>query len=111
MDKFDEYQKSARRTQVTGLSDIDKLYHAIFGLTSEAGEVSGILQKVYQGHAIDKKHLARELGDCLWMISEACDVINIPLKDVAQMNIDKLRARYPEGFDAEHSLHRKKGDI
>ena len=111
MNTFDEYQKEARRTQPSWQSDIDKLYHSVFGLTSEAGEVSGILQKVYQGHAIDKKHLARELGDCLWMISEACDSINVPMHVVAEMNIDKLRARYPDGFDPEHSLHRAADDI
>ena len=28
-----------------------------------------------------------------------------------QTNIDKLKARYPEGFSADRSLHRKEGDI
>jgi hypothetical protein len=28
-----------------------------------------------------------------------------------QMNIDKLKARYPAGFSAENSLHRASGDI
>ena len=78
---------------------------------SEAGEAAGILQKEYQGHTFDPEHMKKELGDCLWMIVEACDMLGFTLSDVMQTNIDKLKARYPEGFDAEHSLHRKAGDI
>ena len=112
MRTFDEYQEAARRTQPKdNYTREDKLYHAVFGLASEAGEVSGILQKVYQGHQVDEMHMARELGDCLWMISEACDTLGVPMRDVARMNIDKLRARYPDGFDPEHSLHRAADDI
>lgn len=109
---FDEYQEWARRTRVgMGLNDQEYLFHAVFGLASEAGEVAGILQKSYQGHVLDKKHMALELGDCLWMIAEACDMLEFSMADVAQFNVDKLRARYPDGFDAEHSLHRKEGDV
>ena len=111
MKGFDEYQELARRTQAEGLSREERLNHAVFGLSSEAGEVAGILQKVYQGHEPDRDHLIKELGDCLWMIAEACDALTIPMGQVAQINIDKLRARYPDGFDADHSLHRKDGDI
>lgn len=107
-----EYQKLAMRTcSIPYDHRKDMLYHAIFGLTSEAGEVSGILQKEYQGHEIDKEHLKKELGDCCWMIAEACHSLGFNLEDVMQTNIDKLKARYPEGFDVEKSLHRKDGDI
>ena len=111
MESFDDYQKQARRTHFTDLDDFDALRYAVFGLASEAGEVAGILQKVYQGHAVDKTHVARELGDCLWMISYACDCIGVPMSIVAQMNIDKVRVRYPDGFDPERSLHRKDDDV
>ena len=50
----EEYQKLAMRTcSISHDRAMDKAYHAIFGLASEAGEVSGILQKTYQGHEID----------------------------------------------------------
>lgn len=84
---------------------------AVFGLTSEAGEVAGILQKVYQGHEFDKDHIKKELGDCLWMIAEACESLGFYMEDVMQTNIDKLKARYPEGFSADRSLHRAEGDV
>ena len=74
-------------------------------------EVEGIMQKVYQGHPFDKEHLKKELGDCLWMIAEACFALDFSMDEVMQLNIDKLKARYPEGFTAERSLHRKAGDV
>ena len=85
--------------------------HAVLGLTSEAGEVSGLFQKKYQGHKLDPEHLEKKFGDCLWMIAEACTALGWNMETVMQTNIEKLRARYPDGFDAEHSLHRRANDI
>ncbi len=107
-----EYQKLAMRTcSIPYDKKDDRLNHAVFGLSSEAGEVAGILQKVYQGHPFDKEHIKKELGDCLWMIAEACEALDFGMDDVMQLNIDKLKARYPEGFDTQHSLHRAEGDV
>ena len=106
-----EYQEEARRTSPSYKNSTDKLYHAVFGLNSEAGEVAGILQKIYQGHEVSRQHLIKELGDCLWMISEACDALGTNMEFVMAVNIEKLKARYPEGFSAERSLHRAEGDI
>lgn len=107
-----EYQKLAMRTCSIPYSDKGGMMnHAVFGLCSEAGEVAGLFQKVYQGHELDPEHLKKELGDCLWMIAEACTAMNWTMEDVMQLNIDKLRARFPEGFDPERSLHRAPGDV
>ena len=105
-----EYQRLAART-IGAESDNDKIMHGVFGLCSEAGEVSGLFQKRYQGHRIDPAHLQKELGDCLWMIAEICTAVGFDLDNVMQLNIDKLMERYPNGFEAEKSLHRKEGDI
>ncbi len=107
-----EYQKKAMEVcNIPYETTKGKLYHAVLGLCSESGEVSGLLQKEYQGHELDKEHMKKELGDCIWMIAEACDAMEFDMEDVMQTNIDKLKARYPEGFSAEKSLHRKEGDI
>ena len=107
----DEYQKLAVRTCNINDDKVDMLCHGVFGLTSEAGEVAGLLQKVYQGHEFDEEHMKKELGDCMWMIAEICTALEFPLDDVMQTNIDKLKARYPTGFDPDKSLHRKDGDV
>lgn len=109
---LNDYQKLAMRACSIPFSDTGAMInHAVLGLTSEAGEVAGIFQKVYQGHEVDPEHLKKELGDCLWMIAEAATALGFDLEDVAATNIRKLKKRYPDGFDAERSIHREEGDI
>lgn len=110
--KLSEYQKDAMRTcSIPYDNKEEMLFHAVFGLASEAGEVAGILQKKYQGHPVDLEHLKKELGDCLWMIAEACTALGFDMGNVARVNIAKLKARFPDGFSSERSLNRAKGDI
>lgn len=104
---FDEYQALARRTQNTALAPDYQMEHATWGLAAEVGEVLGLFQKTRQGHELDIMRVADELGDMFWFASELCDRLGLRLEDVARANIEKLRKRYPEGFDAERSLHRE----
>lgn len=54
-----------------------------------------------QGHELDKEHLAKELGDVAWYIAEAATALDISLEDIFQANIDKLKRRYPDGFETK----------
>ena len=82
----------------------------LFGVATTAS-FAGILQKKYQGHEFDIEHFKKELGDCTWMIAEACTAVGITLDDVFNTNIKKLKKRYPDGFTSENSLHRAENDI
>lgn len=93
------------------LTNDGQIMHSLFGMSSEVGELQGIWQKLYQGHARDCVHEKKELGDVLWMIAEYCTANGWNLEDIMQMNIDKLKARFPDGFSADKSLHRAAGDI
>lgn len=106
-----EYQRLAARTINTNLAPKGQESHALHGMVSEIGELHALYQKLYQGHEFDEEHAMKELGDLLWFVAEYCTSRGWNLDDIMQMNIDKLRARYPEGFDSEHSLHRAEGDI
>lgn len=106
-----EYQKLAARTINNNITDIGKELHALFGMAGEVGELHSIYQKYYQGHKIDEEHLKKECSDILWFIAEYCTVKGWNLDDIMQLNIDKLIARYPQGFETEKSLNRKEGDI
>ena len=55
--------------------------------------------------------MAKELGDVAWYLAVSANAIGYDLETIMQMNVDKLKARYPDGFDAEHSLHRNQDDI
>lgn len=106
-----EYQKLAERTINESLSNDEKINHSLFGLPSEVGEVTGIFQKHLQGHPIDAGHLKKEIGDCMWMLAELCTVTGIEMEEVCEINIAKLKARYPDGFNTEQSIHRDALDI
>ena len=106
-----EYQKLAARTINKDLSEPQAEMHALHGMVGEIGEIHSIYQKVYQGHGHDEAHLKKEIGDLLWFVAEYCTALGWDLEEVMQLNIDKLKARFPEGFDTEKSLHRASGDI
>lgn len=104
---LDTYQALARRTQNARLDPHQRREHALFGLASEVGEILGIYQKTFQGHPLRIADVIGELGDLFWFAAELADVYGLNLDDIAQANIDKLRKRYPAGFDEDASLHRE----
>ena len=94
---MDAYQQAARRTINAGLGDDLRLLDAAAGLSEEAGEVlSHVRKHVMQGRTIDRDAVTLELGDALWCLAIAADTLGISLQDVAQRNIEKLSARYPD---------------
>lgn len=106
-----EYQKLAARTINNQLYDYEVEQHALHGMVGEIGEIHSIYQKTFQGHDFDWTHLKLEIGDLLWFIAEFCTAQGWSLDDVMSMNIDKLVNRFPDGFKAEESINRMKGDI
>ena len=109
--RANEYQVLASRTMNHDLSWKEQGKHALHGMVGEIGDLHSIYQKKYQGHPFDEDHAKKELGDLLWFIAEYCTAHGWSLEEIMQMNIDKLRARFPEGFEVDKSLHRKEGDI
>lgn len=107
-----EYQRNAWRTANQILRPKAQLLNGLLGLCGEAGEAADILKKhLYQGHELDKVHLAKELGDVAWYLAISAKALGYDLDTILQMNIDKLRERYPKDFDPELSINRKAGDI
>ena len=102
------YQEAAMRTADPKLNTEESLLEGLIGLNSEAGEALDIYKKhVFQKHDLDKEKIALELGDALWYLTEAAVALGYSLEDVMEMNIKKLRKRYPYGFDPEKSRNRK----
>ena len=103
-----EYQKLAMTTLNPALSKKDVLINGVMGLCGESGEAIDIVKKhLAQGHPLDREKLIKELGDIAWYLAETATALDVNLEEVLQGNIEKLRRRYPEGFDAAHSLHRE----
>lgn len=106
-----EYQKLAARTINPNITREENKKHGLFGIAAETGEFLGLFQKLYQGHELDETHAKKELGDILWNIAEVCTCFGWDLDEIMEMNIQKLRERYPNGFETEKSVHRKEGDV
>ena len=104
---LDVYQSLAARTLGRDRTHEQQLANAALGLTGEAGETAEIIKKhLFHDTPLDRDALIKELGDCLWYIGAFATVLDVSLDDIAQRNIDKLRKRYPEGFDPDRSRNR-----
>ena len=104
---LNEYQKLAMTTLNPALEKKDVLINGVMGLCGEAGEAIDIVKKwLAQGHDLDRAKLAKELGDIAWYLAETATALDLQLEDVFAANIEKLKKRYPEGFDSERSIHR-----
>ena len=118
-----EYQDLAMRTN-DGKSD-DRLCQRIvmapktgdllngcLGLAGESGELLDLVKKwCFHDKSVDIDHAKKELGDVMWYVAMICHAMRWDLDEIMRLNIDKLKARYPEGFDTEKSNHRATGDV
>ena len=94
----------------------ERLLTAAVGLCAEAGEFTEIIKKiVFQGKPVNEDnlfHLKREMGDIMWYFMQACMALDVSPEEIIEMNVDKLKSRYPGGeFDVHYSENRKDGDV
>lgn len=93
---FDEYREQAAKTRFTC-----GIMYAAVALGGEAGEVLNEVKKWYRddnqtltNERRDK--LVGELGDVLWYLDMMAQELGLPLRTVAEKNIEKLHKRYLE---------------
>lgn len=133
-----EYQKSAMRTNDCKATDrlrnameifhLDKycsepnaeirnadfggIFNACLGLSGEVGEFNDMIKKwIFHEKPLDIDHAKKEAGDICWYLAMLCESFGWNLDEIMQMNADKLKARYPEGFDVEKANHRAEEDV
>ena len=105
---INEYQKLAMTTLNPALDKKDVLINGVMGLCGESGEAIDLVKKwLAQGHELDREKLAMELGDICWYVAETATALDLSLEDIMSANIEKLKRRYPEGFDSARSVNRK----
>ena len=126
-EKFVDAVTSDESTSFLSLSDrlveldekganIERLLTAAVGISAEGGEFTEIVKKmIFQGKPYDKDnkdHLIIELGDVMWYVAQACMALDTSFDEIIEMNVEKLKARYPGGeFDVHYSENRKEGDL
>ena len=95
---------------------IHRLLTAACGICAEGGEFTEVVKKIIlQGKPYNEEnifHMKRELGDICWYLAQACMALDTTFDEIIEMNVDKLKARYPGGeFDVHKSENRKEGDL
>ena len=116
---YDEFNSRCFEIQSEESSDrlpVHRLLTAALGICAEGGEFTEVVKKiVFQGKPVNEDnifHMKRELGDIMWYVAQACMSLDTTIDEIIEMNVEKLRSRYPLGeFDVHHSENRKEGDI
>lgn len=102
---LNEYQTLAERTAT---SHKHELLNYGLGIAGEAGEVADLIKKsMFHGHKISADEIAKELGDTLWYLAQIARLSGLTLEEVANVNLQKLQRRYPNGFSTEASINRE----
>ena len=92
--------------------DLGGIIEGCLGLSGESGEFVDLIKKwIFHQKPIDEEHAKKELGDTLWYAALICQSFGWDLESIMQMNIDKLKKRYPDGFDPAKANNRAEGDV
>lgn len=107
-----DYQRQAARTLIDKPdfkiydNQMMVLWNAL-GLAGETGEVCDHIKKgILHQHGIDRDKLAKELGDVCWYLAALCTKCGFDLGEIMTNNIEKLKVRYPDGFNSRDSIER-----
>ena len=108
--QINEYQNLAMKTLNKNLKKEDVLINGVMGLCGESGEVIDIVKKhLHQGHQLNKEDIIKELGDVAWYLAEVAYAIDVDLETILIKNIEKLKKRFPNGFEVAKSINREDG--
>ena len=116
-DESKDYSAFDKRTyELTKDIPVERLLTAALGICAEGGEFTEVVKKiVFQGKPVNGEnifHMKRELGDICWYLAQACMALDTTFDEVIEMNVEKLKARYPGGeFDVHQSENRQEGDL
>lgn len=105
-DDIDAFADDLRNQPVQGLNDYQmkavsfavypathKVLYPTLGLCGEAGEVAEKVKKQVRDGVFNRHEVAKELGDVLWYLANVSNDIGYSLKEIANMNVDKLKGR------------------
>jgi len=107
---MDKFTKDCLRTESTLFNvkpGTDRLLHAAMGMQTESAEFTDMLKKhVFYGKPLDKVNLKEELGDMLWYIAIAMDVLDTTFSKEQNRVINKLKERYSDKFSQDKAENR-----
>ena len=109
MNEYQEKIKEYDLFEATGNYNTVAFVEKVLGLVGEAGETADKIKKILRDKNgvisdVDRLEIAKELGDTLWYLATVARYINMPLEEIAAMNISKLQSR------KERNLLKGEGD-
>ena len=76
-----------------------QIVHGIIGLYTEAGELlEALLKAMLSGQKLDLVNVVEEIGDGKWYMAVLAHAIGYQWGDDEAINVNKLRARFPDKF-------------
>ena len=112
--RYDAFDK--RVYELESQIPVERLLTAALGICAEGGEFTEVVKKIiFQGKPLNEEnvfHMKRELGDIMWYVAQACMALDTDFNEIVEMNVEKLKARYPGGeFNIHQSENRVEGDL
>ncbi len=99
-----EYTRLAAQT---ASQECDTLTHYALGVCTEAGELAHEAKAhIAYGKDLDRTAVLEEMGDLCWYMANLMRLMDSSWEEVWEINIKKLKARYPDGFEKARALHR-----
>lgn len=103
---IEQYKKDSERTLIDKGHELN-LLHAAMGIGTEAGEIlDAFKRKLFYGKPLDVVNVKEEIGDIMWYVAILLRELDLDFEEILQLNIDKLRARFPDKFTEEKALNR-----
>ena len=97
--KFNEYKHACKRTANPDMTWDEANLNWALGIAGEAGEYCELIKKKhFHGKGLNRQEAKKELGDILYYVAMAAANLQLSLADIAEANVEKLLARYPNGF-------------
>lgn len=84
-----------------------RLFHALIGIATESTElIEAIIKAIENDVDIDHVNVREELGDLNWYQAIAVDASDADWDNILEVNIAKLKKRYPDKFTADAAINR-----
>lgn len=94
--EIDEYIQFVKGMKV--YPERHAIIYPTLGIVGEGGEIAEKVKKWLRGdRELDKRELVKEAGDVLWYITSLADDLGYSLRDVMEINMEKLTSRKERG--------------
>ncbi len=103
------YNRTSHLEVVDRLSQLQtmRVLHGVMGVSTEAGELEeSLYNHLFLGKPLDHVNLREEIGDVMWYLALLCNALDTSFEEIADGNIKKLRARFPDKFTDDLAINR-----